>query len=110
MDILLSVLIVIAYVGLMYYIFGLLTKLMKQKSSDFMVQILPGWILIMVSSSGVLLLAPHYLTYQIIFKLIMFTSVGICLISLFLLIVVKRLSLSKYNALILKLKENREIK
>ncbi|WP_323647079.1 hypothetical protein [Lysinibacillus xylanilyticus] len=85
-------------------------KIMKQKSADFMVQILPGWILIMVSSSGVLLLTPDYLTYQNIFKLIMFTSVGVCLISLFLLIVVKKLSLSKYNALILKLKENRGIK
>jgi len=94
----------------MYYIFGRLTKFMKQKSSDFIVQILPGWMLVMVSSGGVLLLTPDYLTYQKIFKLIMFTSVGVCFVSLFLLIVVKKLSLSKYNALILKLKENREIK
>ncbi|MEB2299714.1 hypothetical protein LAV72_08765 [Lysinibacillus xylanilyticus] len=110
MNILLSVLMVIVYVRVMYFIFGVIMKIMKQKSADFMVQILPGWILIMVSSSGVLLLTPDYLTYQNIFKLIMFTSVGVCLISLFLLIVVKKLSLSKYNALILKLKENRGIK
>jgi len=83
---------------------------MKRKSSDFIVQILPGWMLIMISSSGVLLLTPDYLTYRKILKLIMFTSVGVCFISLLLLIVVKNLSLSKYNALILKLKENRGIK
>jgi len=110
LNILLSVLMVIVYVRVMYFIFGVIMKIMKQKSADFMVQILPGWILIMVSSSGVLLLTPDYLTYQNIFKLIMFTSVGVCFISLFLLIVVKKLSLSKYNALILKLKENRGIK
>ncbi|KOP78308.1 hypothetical protein AMS59_10535 [Lysinibacillus sp. FJAT-14745] len=97
MNILLSVLIAIVYVRFMYFIFGLLMNFMKRKSSEFIVQVLPGWILIMVSSSGVLLLTPDYLTYQKNFKLIMFTSIGVCIISLFLLIVVKKISLNKYN-------------
>ncbi|KOS60100.1 hypothetical protein AN161_25215 [Lysinibacillus sp. FJAT-14222] len=110
MNILLSVLLVIVYVRFMYYLFGVLTKFMKRKSSDFIVQILPGWILLMISSSIVIMLTPDYLTYQKIFRLMMFISIGVCIISIFLLIVVKKISLNKYNTIILKLKANRGIK
>ncbi|MFY0521600.1 hypothetical protein ACOMCU_27880 [Lysinibacillus sp. UGB7] len=110
MDILFSAIIVIIYVGLMYFIFGQIMNFMKQKTTDFMAQILPGWILIMLSSIVILFIFPDYLTSQRIFQFIMYISIGVCFVSLFLLIVIKNISLEKYNSIISKLKANRDIK
>lgn len=110
MDILFSAIIVIIYVGLMYFIFGQIMNFMKQKTTDFMAQILPGWILIMLSSIVILYISPDYLTSQRIFQFIMYISIGVCFVSLFLLIVIKNISLEKYNSIISKLKANRDIK
>ncbi|MGE6515633.1 hypothetical protein [Lysinibacillus sphaericus] len=110
MDILFSAIIVIIYVGLMYFIFGQIMNFMKQKTTDFMAQILPGWILIMLSSIVILFISPDYLTSQRIFQFIMYISIGVCFVSLFLLIVIKNISLEKYNSIISKLKANRDIK
>ena len=84
-------------------------KFMKRKSSDFIVQIFPGWILILLSSCCIVLFSPPYFTYQFVFKFIMFTSIGVCSVSFFLLFVIKNISLDKYNTIILKLKNNRNI-
>ena len=73
-------------------------------------QILPGWLLIMLSSGCIYWYAPPYLTYYYIMQTIMYTAMIICLIALFLLLVVKPISINKYNRIVLKIKKDYESK
>lgn len=105
-NILLSALIGFVYLKIMSLVFKKSVMYMKQKSRDFLVQILPGWLLIMLSSSWIYWYAPPYLTYYYIMQTIMYTAMVVCIIALFLLLVVKPISINKYNRIVVFIKKD----
>jgi len=110
LNILLSAFIGFVYIKIMSFSFKKSVKYMKRKSTDFLVQRLPGWLLIMVSSGFILLNAPPYLSYYYIMQTIMHIAMFVCLVSIFLLLVVKNISITKYNKIVLKVMKEYESK
>lgn len=105
-NILLSALIGFVYLKIMSLVFKKSVMYMKEKSRDFLVQILPGWLLIMLSSGWIYWYAPPYLTYYYIMQTIMYTAMFVCIIALFLLLVVKPISINKYNRIVVFIKKD----
>ncbi|AHN24289.1 hypothetical protein T479_12905 [Lysinibacillus varians] len=105
-NILLSALIGFVYLKIMSLVFKKSVMYMKEKSRDFLVQILLGWLLIMLSSSWIYWYAPPYLTYYYIMQTIMYTAMVVCIMALFLLLVVKPISINKYNRIVVFIKKD----
>lgn len=79
---------------------------MKRKSTDFLVQILPGWLMVMLSSGCIFYYALPFYRYYIIMQTIMYTAMVVCIIALFLLLVVKPISINKYNRIVVFIKKD----
>lgn len=110
LNILLSALIGFVYIKILSFVFKKSVIYMKRKSTDFLAQRLPGWLFVMVSSSCILLNAPPYLTYYYIMQTIMYIAMFVCIASLFLLLVVKNISITKYNKIVIKIMKEYESK
>ena len=110
LNILLSAFIGFVYIKIMSFFFKKSVKYMKRKSTDFLVQRLPGWLLIMVSSGFILLNAPPYLSYYYIMQTIMYIAMFFCIVSIFLLLVLKNISITKYNKIVIKIMKEYESK
>ncbi|OEC01138.1 hypothetical protein GY31_12470 [Lysinibacillus sphaericus] len=50
LEILLGAFILFVYIQIMSFVFKVLVKYMKRKSTDFLAQRLPGWLMVMISS------------------------------------------------------------
>jgi len=82
---------------------------MERKSTDFLAQRLPDWLFVMVSSGCIFYsILPFYPFY--IMKMIMQIAMFVCIVSLFLLLVVKNISITKYNKIVIKIMKEYESK
>lgn len=105
LEILLGAFILFVYIQIMSFVFKVLVKYMKRKSTDFLVQILPGWLMVMLSSGCIFYYALPYYRYYIM-QNIMYTAMVVCIIALFLLLVVKPISINKYNRIVVFIKKD----
>lgn len=81
---------------------------MSKLTMDFILQILPGWILIIIINSIIITIYPTFLYGTSLLYVALYTSVTICLICIILLII-KKIKLETYESLIEKIKGNRNI-
>jgi len=82
---------------------------MERKSTDFLAQRLPGWLFVMVTSGCIFYFTlPYYPFY--IMQMIMHIAMFVCSVSLFLLLVVKNISITKYNKIVIKIMKEYESK
>lgn|SRR5690554_254503 len=107
LDILFGFLLTMLYLVIVYNTFIWLMERMKKKSSDYVIQIFPGWIMVMIISILFIYLYPFGKPILIYFML--YISIGTCFFLFILLTFVKNISLKKYNQIVFKLKDDRNI-
>lgn len=108
MYIFLSGIILAVYLYASYYFFKVTFNLMSTITGDFILQVLPGWVLIAIVNSIFIKIYPTFLYGTPLLYLMLYTSVVICLISIMLL-VFKKINTEKYVVLVEKIKRNRNI-
>ncbi|POZ56158.1 hypothetical protein LYSIN_00941 [Lysinibacillus sphaericus] len=109
LEILLGAFILFVYIQIMSFVFKVLVKYMKRKSTDFLAQRLPGWLMVMLSSGCIFYYTLPFYPYYIM-QTIMYVAMGVCIVSLFLLLVVKNISISIYNKILIKIKKEYDSK
>ncbi|AHN24290.1 hypothetical protein T479_12910 [Lysinibacillus varians] len=109
LEILLGALIVFVYIKLISFIFKKSVMYMNRKSTDFLAQRLPGWLMVMISSGCIFYYTLPFYPYYIM-QTIMYVAMGVCIVSLFLLLVVKNISISIYNKILIKIKKEYDSK
>ena len=109
MFVIISGIILLVYLYTLCYFFEISFRFTSKITADFILQILPIWLLILIVNSLVIYIYPTYLYGFLLFDLIYYTSLGICLLSIVLL-TIKIFNKEVYDTLIIKIKSNRNIR
>jgi len=96
------------YLWVCYYFFNVILKYMSSISSDFFIQILPGWLIVLLFSVIALLIYPEFLHGKSLLYFIFYVA---CIISIFLfvLLLIKPFNKSIYYKVMKVIKKNRNI-
>ncbi len=109
MSIIISSTTLILFVLGCYYLFNVIFIFTKKKTSDFFIQILPGWVLVLLISTLILQMYPKYLHGKQLIIVVFYTSLILCVLLSISIIFIKPFNKSRYYALIKKVKKDRGI-
>jgi hypothetical protein len=104
MDVILGALLGFLYLYGMFFLFRKITRIMEKKTNDFVKQILPGWLIVALTCAFINLVSD--LPGTIYFNIMLYVSLSIISILLFLLLIVKNININMYNWIIEKLRKN----
>ena len=108
MSVIVSGLILYFYILACYYCFNAFSKHMSSVSSDFFIQILPSWLLILLFSRIAMDIYPEYLHSEYLLRFIFYLAF---IISIFLIVMllIKPFNKSIYYSVMNTVKKNRNI-
>ena len=108
MSVIFSALLLYCYLWVCYYCFHVVLKYMSSITSDFFIQILPGWLIISLFSVIALNIYPEFLHGKSFLSFMFYVA---CIISIFLfvLLLIKPFNKSIYYKLMKVIKKNRNI-
>lgn len=87
MDVILMALFLFGYMYIMYWIFQYIMKLTSTKTDEYVIILLPGWLITAATSTLTVFFLPNELPGKIYFKIIMFLSIVITVFILILLLI-----------------------
>lgn len=106
MELILGAGILLIYIYGVYYLFNKLTKVIAGRTDDFVIQIVPSWIIVLISSILIALIIKENLSVYLIFYGVFYFSI-IVTSSLFVLyFIIRLLNPSFYEKIINKIRYN----
>lgn len=103
--VIISAIILLTYLYVCLFLLKISKSFTSKRTKDYVLQDLPGWVLILIINSLVKYIYPAFLTGSLVLNLVFYTSLIICSFSVILLIV-KFFDKKLYDGLVNKIQRN----
>lgn len=110
MSIFISSAILILFILGCYYLFNFILLYMKKVTTDFFIQILPGWFFILLISIVALYMYPDNLHGVQLLVIVFYISFVLCIVMAIAIVILRPFYPLAYHAFIQKVKTDRQIR